>query len=225
MSTILITGANRNIGLELTRQYAAAGWLVIASCRDPEGSKDLTSLPGNIAVERLDVTDPVTIARIADKYRTTPIDLLFLNAAINHQRGASLKDTDVERWPSYFDINVIGPYRVAVAFADNVSASGRKTIVAMGSLAGSFTSKQKGGYLYRSSKAALHNVVKALAADLADKGIVAIVMHPGIVRGPRAPESPLTAEKSVAGIRNVVEGLSTKDTGRFFSYEGEELSW
>ncbi len=225
MATILITGANRGIGLEVTRQYAASGWFVIASCRNPEKSSNLRSLAGNIAVETLDVTDPITISRLAEKYRNTPIDILLLNAGINHQPGASLRDTDVERWPSYFDINVIGPYRVAVAFGDSLALSHRKIIAAMGSLAGSFNSKIRGWYLYRSSKAALHNVMTALAADLWDRGIIVVVLHPGRVRGPRAQDSPLTVEKSVSGIRQVLERVSAKDAGHFLSYEGEELSW
>lgn len=225
MPTVLITGASRSIGLELTRQYADAGWRVIATCRAPARADALRTLAGDIAVERLDVTSPDDLLALVEKLRSRPIDLLFLNAGLNPQSGASTADTDYAVWPEVFAVNVIGPVRIATAFMKNVAASQGRTIVAMGSMAGSFASATRGNLVYRTSKAALHSAFKALAADAAERGVVAVVMHPGRVRVARAPDNPLDPADSVAGMRRVIAGLTPADNGAFLGHDGARLPW
>jgi NAD(P)-dependent dehydrogenase (short-subunit alcohol dehydrogenase family) len=225
MPTLLLTGAGGGIGFELARQYAADGWHVIATCRDDAAARRLADLSGEITVERLDVTDRAAVDALAVRYADRPIDLLHLNAGINPQAGATLDETDFDIWPRVFDVNVIAPLYMASRLVDNVEASNLKLIVAMGSMAGSFAATFPGNYAYRTSKAALHNAMKALAEDLADRGIAVVVMHPGQVSVPRVPQNPIAVEDSATGIRRTLSGLGPGDSGRFFDYLGERRSW
>ncbi|MEP4378269.1 MAG: SDR family NAD(P)-dependent oxidoreductase [Alphaproteobacteria bacterium] len=225
MPTMLLTGAGGGIGFELARQYAADGWQVIATCRNAEAAGRLTALPGDVSVERLDVTDRAAVDALATRLEGRPIDLLYLNAGINPQPGASLAETDFDIWPQVFDVNVIAPLYMAARLVDNVAASERKLIVAMGSMAGSFVRKFPGNYIYRSSKAALHNAVKALADDLADRGVSVVVMHPGQVSVPRMPNNPVAVEDSAAGIRRTLSDVGPAKSGRFLDYLGEIHAW
>ena len=225
MPTLLLTGAGGGIGFELARQYAADGWHVIATCRNPVAAGRLAALPGAITVETLDVTDRAAVDDLAARYAGRPIDLLYLNAGINPQAGAALADTDFAVWPQVFDVNVIAPFYMATCLIGNVAASERRLVVAMGSMAGSFAAAFPGNYVYRSSKAALHNVMKALAADVADRGISVVVMHPGQVRVPRVPDNPVAVEDSAAGIRRTLAAVGPATTGRFMDYLGDPRPW
>lgn len=225
MSTVLVTGASRGIGLELARQYAADGWRVIATCRDPQSATELHGVSGDVTIQRLDMLDRAGMRTLADRLQEGAIDVLFLNAGINLQHGAPLGQTAFDRWPVTFETNTIGPLFAASVFLDHVARSERRTIVAMGSMAGSSKSTVGGNHLYRSSKAALHSVMKALAEEVRDDGVTVVVMHPGRVRGQRTPANPLAVEDSVAGLRKVIAGLSIADSGRFLDHEGRELPW
>ena len=225
MPTVLITGANRGIGLEFARQYAADGWQVIAACRNPDKAEDLRSLAGNLSIARVDYDDFDSIGGLATELDDTAIDHLILNAGFNLQRGASLADTNYARWQEVFQANTIGPFRTATAFADHVAASDAKTIIALGSVAGSFSIQQPGNYLYRSAKAALHNIMKALAGDLAARDITVTVFHPGRVRNDGAPDNPLEVADSVAEMRKAITGLTAEQSGCFLNYDGAALPW
>lgn len=225
MPTLLLTGAGSGIGFELVRQYAADGWHVIATCRNSAAARKLGELPGDVTVESVDVTDRAAVDAMTVGHADRPIDLLYLNAGINPQAGAQLGETDFEVWPQVFDVNVIAPLYMVTRLTDNVAASDRRLIVAMGSMAGSFAVKFPGNYVYRSSKAALHNVMKTLADDLAGRGITVVVMHPGQVRVPRVPDNPVAVEDSAAGIRRTLSEIGPADSGRFFDYLGETRPW
>lgn len=225
MPTLLLTGASGGIGFELVRQYAADGWQVIATCRDDAAAERLASLSGEVTVERLDVTDRAAVDALAERLAGRPIDLLYLNAGINPQAGALLEKTDYDIWPRVFDVNVIAPLYMASRLVDNVAVSELSLIAAMGSMAGSFSATFPGNYVYRTSKAALHNAMKTLAEDLADRGITVVVMHPGQVRVPRVPHNPVAVEDSAAGIRRTLSGLGPDDSGRFFDYLGKPRGW
>jgi NAD(P)-dependent dehydrogenase (short-subunit alcohol dehydrogenase family) len=229
MSTVLITGAGRGIGLEFARQYAADGWRVIACSRKPEAATELagiaTSSNGKVTAHALDVLDHRGIEQLAKGLAQTPIDVLINNAGI----GANEKfgESNYERWLEAFKVNALGPMKVAEAFVKQVAASGERKIVTLSSLMGSIGDNQLGSYYgYRSTKAAANAIVRSMAIDLKRQGIIAVAMHPGWVRtdmgGPRAP---LDVESSVAGMRHVIAGLSRAQSGCFLSYEGKELPW
>jgi NAD(P)-dependent dehydrogenase (short-subunit alcohol dehydrogenase family) len=232
VKTTLITGANRGIGLEYCRQYAADGWRVLACCRYPEKSDELNKLaslnPGRIMVHALDVADHVEIDRLGQILADESIDLLVNNAGIypdSDKKGFG--HTDYAEWIEAFRINTMAPLKMAETFAAQIARGTQKTIVTITSKMGSITDNSGGGsYLYRSSKVAVNMVVKSLAIDLKPFRIIAVVFHPGWVKtdmgGPNAMISP---EQSVSGMRKLIAGLSPADSGKFFGYDGKLIPW
>jgi NAD(P)-dependent dehydrogenase (short-subunit alcohol dehydrogenase family) len=244
MSTVLITGAGRGLGLEMVRQYAAEGWQVIATVRDPAKATDLAALAAQpdtkIRIEPLDVADPATIdalaARLQQYGAPLPIDVL-INCAGTMGSGNFAKEgitfgkfgrSDFADWEQVFRVNVIGPMKMAEAFVAHVAASEQRKIVSLTSIIGSIEKNTIGGlYAYRATKAALNAVMRSMAIDLGRKHrIVAAPIHPGWVRtdmgGPRAD---IDAPTSVAGIRQVIASLDASRAGRFWMYDGSELPW
>jgi len=232
MKTTLITGANRGIGLEFCRQYAAAGWHVLACSRHPEKSDALHKLaeqyPELIKIHALDVADPAQIKRLAETLSGASIDLLINNAGIYPASDTKgFGHTDDAEWLAAFRINAIAPLKMAEAFATQIARSKLKTIATITSMMGSIADNNSGGnYLYRSSKAALNMVVKSLAIDLKKAGITATLFHPGWVKTDMGgPNAMISTEQSVSGMRQVISGLSMADSGKFFGYDGREIPW
>ena len=221
MPTVLITGASRGIGREFARQYEAGGWRVIATCRDPS-KYDLEG-----EVYPLDVTDPASIAALHGELNGEGIDLLINNAGIYGPRGAILGAIDYGAWEDVLRTNVLGPARVAEAFADMVAQSDFKKMVFISSKMGSIGENTSGGgYIYRSSKTALNMVVSSLSVDLSGRGIICLLFHPGWVRTDMGGASAtIDAAASVAGMRGVIDRATAADSGRFFSYDGKQLPW
>ena len=232
MKTALITGANRGIGLEFCRQYAADGWRVLACSRYPEKSVELNKLaaanPELIKVHALDVTDHVEIDRLAQVLADESIDLLINNAGIYPDCDKNgFGHTDYAEWIQAFRINTMAPLKMAETFAAQIARSEQKTIVTITSKMGSITDNSGGGsYLYRSSKAAVNMVVKTMAVDLKPLGITAVVFHPGWVKTDMGgPNAMISAGQSVSGIRQVISGLAPADSGKFFGYDGQVIPW
>ena len=222
--TVMVTGANRGIGLELARQYGEAGWQVIGTARKPESATELTELGARVV--QLDVTDAASVARLAAELDGQPIDLLINNAGIISRNNA-LDATDIEMAGKILDVNVLGPMRVTQALLPNLSASNHKTIVNMTSGLGSIASNESGGfYGYRESKAALNMFTRSLASDLSGQEFIVVAMNPGWVQTDMGgPNATLTVEQSVNGIRAVVDGLTPGDSGTFRSYNGANEPW
>lgn len=232
MDTVLITGANRGIGLELCRQYAADGWLVLACSRHPERSDGLARLaalyPGQIEAHALDVADHGQIERLADQLDGLSIDLLINNAGVYPDSDSKgFGHTDDAEWMQAFRINTIAPLKMAETFAAQIARSRHRTIVTITSKMGSIADNTSGGsYLYRSSKAAVNMVVKSLAIDLKPKGVTAVVFHPGWVKTDMGgPDAMISPGQSVSGIRQVIAGLTLADSGKFFGYDGQAIPW
>ncbi len=230
MSTVLITGANRGIGLALARGYAAEGWRVHACCRDPDQAKDLKAMRAEagdrLAVHRLDVTDGPRVASLARELAEEAIDVLINNAGVGGPRGG-FGETDHDRWRPVFAVNAFAPLRVAERFVEQVARSERKVIVNISSKMGSIAANvSSDSIIYRASKAALNQVSKCLSVALAPRGITVILFHPGWVSTDMGgSEAPVTPEASAAGIRAVIARATPADNGRFFNYDGEELPW
>ena len=232
MKTTLITGANRGIGLEFSRQYAADGWRVLACSRNPGKSDGLNKLaaqyPELIKVLALDVSDHAQIERLAQDLSDESIDLIINNAGIYPKSGAnSFGHTDYEEWMRVFRINTMAPLKMAETFATQLARSEHKTFVVITSKMGSIEDNSGGGsYLYRSSKTAVNMVVKSLAIDLQSAGITSIVIHPGWVKTDMGgPNALISTEQSVSGMRQLISNLSMADSGKFFSYNGQEIPW
>lgn len=227
MPTVLITGAGRGLGFELARQYAADGWTVIATIREPKAGARLAALGKGVEVHIADVTDRATLARLAKDLKGAPIDVLVCNAGIYGPRGQKLGETDYAAWEEVLRINLLSPMATVEALVDNVAASQQKRIVMMSSQLGSLALSQDGrDPIYRSSKTALNQLMRTLACQLADRGVTVISVSPGWVQTDMGgPNAPLTADVSMAGIRKVIAGLSPKDSGTFIHFDGTQNPW
>lgn len=234
--TVLITGASRGIGLEFARQYAARDWRVIATARSPADAAELQKLAGSdpdVVVETLDVTDHAGVDVLAAKYREQPVDLLLLNAAQGPSPQTavrSLAKLEFDEARRSFEVNAIGPVKVAQAFLPSVAASGRRQIVAISSDSGSLEASVKKPllYHYRASKAALNMYMHTFSFEAPRQGITVVMLHPGTVktnpglmRIPGAMETPDSVGRMVA----VIDGLTPADNGRFMDYRGETMPW
>ena len=224
MTTIMITGASRGLGLEFARQFYNEEYRVIATCRNPKDAKELNEI-GDIDVHSLDVTDDKSVATLADKLRGENIDILINNAGVIGQRDGFGK-LDYDIWAETMDTNVFGPMRVAEAFRDNVINSKKKQMIFITSRMGSITEAVPNAYVYRSSKAALNMAVKCLSAELGEQGLIAVLFHPGHVQTDMGGQAaPVTPQKSIEGMKNQIVALTHDDNGRFLSYDGDQIPW
>ena len=207
MPSVLITGANRGLGLEFARQYVADGWQVFAACRDPSSASELRRLAAakdqKLEIMALDVTDGASIRAAAAELDGQAIDLLLNNAGIMGTRGQTIGNMDYEAWAKVLDANTMGPMRVSEAFVDQVARSKRKLIVTLTSGMGSLADNTSGGSIaYRSSKAAVNMVMRSLAIDLAPHGITCVVVNPGWVQTDMGgTHATLTPAESVSKLR------------------------
>ncbi len=240
MATVLITGANRGLGLEFTRQYATLGWEVIACARRPEAATALMTLArdsgGRVVVEQLDVADHASVDAAARRLEGRAIDVLLNNAG-TMGRGTTTHagfpsnrfgEIDYADWDGIFRINVTGPMKMTEAFVGHVARSAGRKIVAISSDLGSMASNVSGKlYAYRASKAALNACMKSLAIDLGrDRGLVVAVLHPGWVRTDMGTaRASIDPPESVAGLIRVIEGLDAAKAGGFWRYDGAEVPW
>ncbi len=225
MPTILITGTNRGIGLELTRQYAAEGWHVIACCRNPDAAAELQKIDGNVERHALDVTDDAAIKRLAHDLAGRPIDILLNNAGAIGERE-NFGQTGTADWLRLFHINCIAPFHMLEAFQAHLAAGMQKKAVSISTRMASMGDNPSGGsYGYRTSKAALNMAMVTAAADLRGRLILAVI-HPGWVQTDMGGTSaPVKVRDSVAGIRRVIAGLKPADSGHFFNYDGSSIPW
>ena len=230
MTTALITGANRGIGLELARQYAAAEWQVFAAARDPAASelrKLAQEFPGRVHPMTLDVANAESVQAAGGLVGDAPIDHLINCAGVMGGSRQQPGNMDYAGWAQVFDINTMGPLRVTERFVDNLARSERKLAVTITSGMGSLADNTTGGYIaYRTSKAAVNMVMRSLAIMLAPRGIACIVINPGWVKTRMGgPGAKITATQSVQAMRKVFENAGPAQSGRFFNYDGAEYPW
>jgi NAD(P)-dependent dehydrogenase (short-subunit alcohol dehydrogenase family) len=231
MPSVLVTGANRGLGLEFARQYLGDGWQVYAACRDPESASDLRGLADasdqKLRILALDVTDLARVKAAAAELNGQAIDILLNNAGVGGARNQTIGYIDYDAWAKVLDANTMGPMRVSEAFVDNVVQSGRKLIVTLTSGMGSIGDNTSGGAIaYRSSKAAVNMVMRSLAIDLAPRGITCVVINPGWVQTDMGgPHASLTPAESVARLRRLLDNLGPAQSGKFFNHDGREYAW
>lgn len=226
MPTVLITGASRGIGLEFVRQYATAGWKVLACCRTPGTATELNKVTGDVSLFALDVDDDASIAALAQRLESVPIDVLINNAGISRSEASNLGNVSSAAWLQVFRTNTIAPMKMAEAFLPNLEAGREKKLIAITSRLGSIALNEGGRYAYRSSKAALNSVWKSLAGDVGGKGMICVVFHPGWVRTDMGGAgAPVTPKESVAGMVRLIAGFQKKDNGTFRNFDGEALPW
>ncbi|MCW9048206.1 MAG: SDR family oxidoreductase [Gammaproteobacteria bacterium] len=230
MNTILITGTNRGIGLELVNQYANNNWRVFACCRSPDNApalQKLAEINGNISVHALDVSDSQQITALASELKNTPIDILFNNAGIYGPYDANFGNTDEQQWLACFSINTLSPMKMSEAFVKHVASSQLKTIVTMSSKMGSMSDNGSGGsYLYRSSKAAVNAVMTSMAIDLKPQGIKVAILHPGWVKTDMGgPNGEINTVECVLQLQKTLSALTLDNSGGFFDIDGSIIPW
>lgn len=238
--TVLITGANRGIGLEFVRQYAARGWQVIATHRRETTPESLGTLqlryPQLLKIERMDVTDHEMIDALAERFTGKPIDVLINNAgivgALDYVEEQKFGQLDYELLALFYRINVVGPLKVTEAFLDNLRLGEGKRMVAISSMAGSFqaSSRNRPGRIhYKTSKAALNMAVTGIADATRADGIIAVSLNPGGVKVEKLAGYDLPGfiepAESIAGMIAVIEALDPEDSGAFLDYRGEVMPW
>lgn len=226
MPTLLITGANRGIGLELTRRYAADQWTIIAACRNPKDATALAAMKGDITVEALDVTDYAAVDKLAAKYSGRAIDLLLNNAGIYGNRDGALTVSDFDTYLQVLHVNSVAPMKLALAFLPHLKQAKAAKIATISSRMGSIELGGGGSYAYRASKAAINAGMHNLALDLKSSGISCITLHPGWVKTDMGgAAADIDVATSAAGLKKVIDGLTLKDTGKFYNYDGGEIPW
>jgi len=222
--TVLITGANRGIGLEYARQLSARGYTVIGTARDPGTADELDVLADR--VEQLDVTDADSVAALATRLEGVPIDILINNAGIFERGDVTIDKVDYDMMERTLAVNTLGPLRVTQALLPNLRAGKGRKIVSMTSRLGSIELSDGRWYAYRASKSALNQFNKIWSVELGPEGFVCTVLHPGWVRtnmgGPKATYTP---EESVSGLIEIIEGLGPEDNGRFYDFQGQSIPW
>lgn len=234
--TILITGANRGLGLEHVRCYAERGHRVLACCRQPDAAGPLQSLqqrfPGLVRVLRLDVTSGEDVAGLVADLDGQPLDVLLNNAGTYGPQGApagmayqSLQHMDYGIWRQILEVNLLAPFRLTVALLPNLRAGARRLVVMMSSDLGSISNNSQGGsYAYRSSKAGLNMLARGMAAEWRD--LIVVAMAPGWSRtelgGAGAPVDPAD---SVRAQQAVLASLSLEDSGQFLDRFGARVAW
>lgn len=240
MPTILITGANRGLGLEMARQYMADGWSVYGAVREPAKAAALVQLgedlPGEFHALIMDVTKPQEVDEAAQSIAGVAIDLLVNNAANADGYGTGAyenvddpdpRNYDYGLWEEILQVNLLAPTRVTGAFSDNLALGSEPVVVMMGSGLSSISNTwQAGRYAYRTSKAALNMMVRSMGEWLEGRGIAIFTLSPGWTRtdmgGPNAVNS---VEESVTGMRVVIAQMKLENTGSYLNFDGEDIPW
>jgi NAD(P)-dependent dehydrogenase (short-subunit alcohol dehydrogenase family) len=231
MTTVLITGANRGIGLEHVRRFLAAGATVHAGVRVPSEAEDLHALQGEhkgkLHLHAYDAADASAPSALSNALNGETLDILLNNAGIYGGDAQTFADVDEAAFLNTVRINTLAPLQLSRALADNVAKGGRKIIANQSSRMGSIGENASGGfYAYRTSKAGLNMVTQSLAQDLRAKGITVIAMHPGWVKTRMGgPSAPVSVTECVDGQQKILERLTLADTGRFFDFSGDSIAW
>jgi NAD(P)-dependent dehydrogenase (short-subunit alcohol dehydrogenase family) len=218
MPTVLITGANRGIGLEFARQYATDGWDVIATAR--QSSDELGSL--GVRVEPLDLSDADAVASFPAKV-DSPVDVFIANAGTNHPMNGNTAE-DARAWAEMMMVNAISPYMLGRALLSRMNEGGK--MVAISSGMGSIADNSGGWVPYRTSKAALNMAWSSLALEARPSGVTCVALSPGWVQTRMGGSgAEITPEESVGAMRRLIQSLTPEHSGRFLRRDGSELPW
>ncbi|MCY3987523.1 MAG: SDR family oxidoreductase [Gammaproteobacteria bacterium] len=236
-STVMVTGANRGLGLEFARQYAADGWRVLATYRKrhPAGARELLELAeqDNVQAFTLDVSDFDAIAALADELQDETIDVFLSNAGLFGPKPGA--ESDLRQSFGHIDygivrkvltVNSLAPLKCAESFVEHIARSEQRKFVALSSIEGSISRAQRDLYAYRTSKAALNMVTRLLSGDLADRGITVVSICPGWVKTRMGGEfAQLELTPAIRDFRGLVARLTLEESGRFIESPGNPLAY
>ena len=230
MPTLLITGANRGIGLELCNQYLSEGWEVHACCRKPKKAKALNELADKhkqLSIHELEVTNYKQMDALKKALKGRPVDILINNAGVHALGASQFGKTDDKAWEEAVAVNLISPMKMMEHFVENIAMSEKKIIASMSSKMGSMDDNTSGGaYAYRATKAALNAVMVSAAHDLRHLDITALILHPGWVRTDMGgPHGEISVEESCTMLRKILGECDITDSGKFFDIDGTVIPW
>lgn len=222
--TVLITGANRGIGLALARRFHQQGFSVIGTARKPEEALELKGL--GVEVHQLDITNPVSVDFLKSQLDGRRLDILVNNAGIGGHSTSELKDLDIERLKNTFDVNALGALRVIQALMPNMKMGSRRVVASMSSRMGSIAQNTGGAIGYRASKSALNSINKSLSNEFSEQDFVFVVLHPGWVRTDMTNErATYSTDESAKELFQVITSLSKGDNGQFYDLHGKSIAW
>ena len=230
MTNVLVTGANRGLGLGFVKHYLGKNVKVVSTTRDLKSSKELLAIkerfPNNLEIFELDLLKESAGYTLANFLGDKPIDILINNAGVGSS-NQHLQAVSPKPWLEMLKVNLIAPLMVTQSIIDNVKKGSDKKIYFLSSQLGSIADNTSGGmYMYRSSKTGLNQVVKSLSVDLKPQGITVVSLHPGWVKTDMGgPNAPVSIDESIGGIMQVIDATDIRDTGRFLNYDGKELPW
>jgi NAD(P)-dependent dehydrogenase (short-subunit alcohol dehydrogenase family) len=218
MPTVLITGANRGIGLEFATQYSHEGWRVVATAR--ESTPELDSL--GVRVEILDLSDADSVESLPSRV-DSPLDLFIANAGTNHPMNTDGAQ-NARDWQTMMMVNAIAPYQLGRALLPKMARRGKMVAISSGMAS---IGENGGGWVpYRTSKAALNMAWSCLALDAKSRGVACVALSPGWVKTRMGGSgAEITPEQSVGDMRALIERLTIDDTGKFLRRNGSELAW
>ena len=234
-STVMVTGANRGLGLEFARQYAADGWRVLATYRNPAVAGELLELAeqDNVQAFKLDVSDFDAIAALAEELQDETIDVFLSNAGLFGPKPGA--ESDLRQSFGHIDygivrkvltVNSLAPLKCAESFVEHIARSEQRKFVALSSIEGSISRAQRDLYAYRTSKAALNMVTRLLSGDLADRGITVVSICPGWVKTRMGGEfAKLELTPAIRDFRGLVARLTLEESGRFIESPGNPLAY
>ncbi|MGB1189247.1 MAG: SDR family oxidoreductase [Pseudomonadales bacterium] len=228
MTTLLITGTNKGVGLELTKIYAARGDTVYAACRNPAEAEALKAIEGDVKIVEVVVGDSASVTAMAASLEGVAIDVVVNNAGM---AGPSFDQQttyamDFEGWAETFNVNSMGPVRVMQALLPNLRSGTEAKVVTITSQMGALSLDMVAAHAYCASKAAINKFMRMASIDLKKEDIAVGLIHPGWVQtdmgGPRADLTPL---ESAEGVAAVIDQLSLSNTGGFWKWNGETHDW
>lgn len=231
MKTALITGANRGLGLEFTRQLSNQGMRVIACARDIEAAtalKELADMGGSIQLETLDVTDETSITSLSDKLQHEKIDLLVNNAGSSGERGVTIGNIHKQNFIDVFTVNCFGVVKMCEQFLPQLKQGDNKQILVVSSRMGSISDNDSGkSYAYRASKAALNAAMRSFAIDVEEQGVKVMLIHPGWVRTDMGGENGhIDVTESVTGmLEQLVQYGKESHADVLRRFDGETIAW
>lgn len=241
--TVLVTGANRGLGLAWAQKYAERGWNVIATARQPAQASELQELAartGRLQIELLDATDPESVDELAKRLAGQPLDVLVNNVGmLGDEPEQRLGTLEPDRFDTYMRVNALSALLVSERLLPNLRAGRQKKIVGISARVASFAAYPRihsGLYYYKASKVALNMVLRNLALDLEKDGIVVVALSPGVVNtygtpdnhdamSPEMRASMTDIDSSVAGMIKVVDGLTMEGSGRWYRFDGQQIEW
>ncbi|PSW14731.1 SDR family oxidoreductase [Photobacterium sanctipauli] len=229
MSTVVVTGANRGIGLALVKEFIKLGWHIIATCRDPENATVLNQLAldnSRLCIYPLEVTDEHSVAAFCSALEGKTIDVLVNNAGIFGGDEQSVDNMDYQAWLSVFEVNTLAPFRISTLLKPNLLLASNPRVISISSCMASLSGESVGSYAYRSSKTALNKVMQVLANEYRQEGIIVCPIDPGWVRTDMGGENAdISVEESASGLVSLIENLKPEHSGRFFTWNSKEVPW